>query len=150
MDTQFLWIFCPIWIGLGVIFAAIGFGMKMYSAKRRKICTIPASATVVDMIETTSYNHDSHRSTTSYCPVIEYYANGDMITSKFSYSSSPKPYEIGDTLNIMYNPNEPKSFIDLGEKTIPLISTIFAIVGVVCILIGLGVLIVGMAFMRNM
>lgn len=150
MDTQFLMIFCPIWGGLGLIFAAIGIGMKLYSAKRRKICTIPASATVVDMIETTSYDHDSHRSRTSYCPVVEYYANGEMITSKFSYSSSPKPYEMGDTLNIMYNPSEPKSFIDLGEKTLPLISTIFMIVGLVCIFIGLAVLIGAWFVFRNM
>ena len=52
------------------------------------------------------------RSTVAYYPVVEFEANGQVITGTADISSSnPNKYADGSTLSIRYNPEDPQEFI---------------------------------------
>ena len=96
----------------GVIFIFFGLalilgGNWIYNS-RKKIhdgCTETTSATVVSYKD--SIRKSKASKTTVYAPVYEYEVNGTPYTGISDHSDTSKPFAIGTTIQIHYNPSYP-------------------------------------------
>ena len=116
-----------IGIIIGVIFIAVGAFMFFKNDSLSKNCTNEASATVVDMKEELSTDDDNSY---VYYPIIEYAANGENVRVTMSSGSSTPAYNIGDKIDILYNPKKVKEFIVKGDKSSNIFSIVFMVLGV--------------------
>ena len=96
--------------------AFIIFGLYLiYSAvSRSRKCSAEAVGTVTgrESKRQRSGSRKHRRSTVAYYPVVEFEANGQIITGTADISSSnPNKYADGSTLSIRYNPEDPQEFI---------------------------------------
>ena len=105
----------------GLLFFAIGSGMTLHQRSLEKQ-GIEAPGVVVDLQE----NYDSDGST--YAPVVQFSAkNGQSVEFVSSYSSSPPAYDVGETITVVYPPDNPNDAIIKGDGQ--LLHIIFMILG---------------------
>ena len=134
MRRFFLIIFAIFFIGIGIFVLVHGNGL----AKR---CTEEAIGTVVNVIKEDSTDSDGFTSYT-YTPVIEYKVGEKTITKRAGSGSGSPEYQINDTIDILYNPNNVEEFIIKGESS-TLFGIIFIVVGAIAFLVGLRQLLMG-------
>jgi hypothetical protein len=92
---------------------------------------VTSQGTVVDLIE----QRDSDG--TTYSPVVRFSTPGGReITYTESFSGNPAPYDVGDTVEVLYSSDQPgkgriKGFMSLwmGPVILTFIGTIFAFIG---------------------
>ena len=125
-------IFTGVWCLVGVIFFLLGFLLRRMDQKKRLRCSAMTTATVVDYER--RHSHQSHSS--SWYPVLRYYANGWREGVSNCGTGRPR-YEVGSTVTVFYDPETPGSFYIEGDKVLKLVSTVFLIVGVAALAIGL-------------
>lgn len=97
---------------IGLIFSVTA-SVLLYSEKKLELkCTEPVSATVTDIEESSNRTdttmNGSKRYKTIYVPVFEYTVNGEEYTEKCEINVSPCPFGEGDTVEIYYDPDDPK------------------------------------------
>lgn len=93
----------------GMLFFAIGSGMTMRQRTLEKQ-GLEAPGMVVGLQE----NYDSDGST--YAPVVQFRTNsGQSIEFVSSYSSSPPAYNLGESVTVVYPPDNPKNAIIKGD-----------------------------------
>ena len=93
----------------GMLFFAIGSGMTL---RQRTLESqgIEVPGVVVDLQE----NYDSDGST--YTPVVQFIAKGGQsIEFVSSYSSSPPAYDVGESVTVVYPPDNPSDAIIKGD-----------------------------------
>ena len=111
----------------GLFFVVVGVAMIMFQKSQNKKCTEVTTATVIDNV------HPDHGSTVGkYMPVFQYIVNGQTITQTSSLASKPKKYEIGDKVELHYNPDNVNEYYVPGYNSSKL--------GIIFILAGLGFL----------
>lgn len=100
---------------IGLIFSVTASIMFYYEKKLALICTEPVNALVTEIEEssnrsdmTKTTRHTSSKYSTIYIPVFEYTVNGEEYTEKSEINASPCPFNEGDTVEIYYNPENPK------------------------------------------
>ena len=128
--------FIPLVIGI----ALIGFGVFTYfrTGELVRVCTEKTTATVVDMREDFDASNDTIRYV--YYPIIEYTVNDQLVEQELSSGSNTPAYRIGETLEILYNPNNVKEFLVAGENQ-NLSWILASAVGVVFLVVGIVVLV---------
>ena len=100
-----------------------------------------APAVVTGLSQSESYNSSTSTYSTTYCPFVEYTTtDGETIEVNLNECSSPPAYEVGDPVEVYYNPEDPQQAI-LKGGTLQIVGNIFAIVfgilgGVVCLVGG--------------
>jgi hypothetical protein len=112
----------------GLLFFAIGSGMTM---RQRTLegQGIEAPGVVVDLQE----NYDSDGST--YTPVVQFQtSSGQSIEFVSSYSSSPPAYDVGETVTVVYPPDNPSEAIIKGDGQ--MLHIIFMLLGGIVTAIG--------------
>ena len=120
----------------GLLFFAIGAGLTMRQRSLEKQ-GMEAPGVVVALQE----NYDSDGST--YKPVVQFQTSGGQtIEFTSSYSSSPPAYEIGESVTVVYNPEDPSKAVIKGEGQI--LHIIFMLVGGIDTTIGFTLLIVNL------
>jgi len=72
----------------------------------------------------------------TYVPVLKYHVDGRMYKVKFEGRAKPK-YEDGETVKIIYNKKDVKDAVIVGDNVAYIVSTVFGLVGVVMLGIGL-------------
>ena len=126
----------------GLILAGYGVtlaGFLLIEAFRtRRLLTSGAMArgTVVGAEEDTSRDHDGHRSTTTYSPVVRFTtADGRTVTftSAVGYSSEP---DVGGAVDVRYLPDDPEQ-AEIDRATMWVLPAAFGALG------GLGLLVAG-------
>ncbi len=132
-----------VMLTLSVIFIFTGVIIKIASNKVYSNCTEEISAEVIDLREHTSTSHHKGRSRTSitYRPVFEYTYNGKNYVRESNISSDPPEYEIGETVKLKIDPDDPNKFYDPSSKVISVIGFVFAGVGVLMLIIYIVVMI---------
>jgi len=88
-------------IGLALLVGAIAwwFNTRNFIARAAK-----ASGTVVELVEV----RDSDGGSSTYKPVVNFTAtNGTTISFASSYSSRPPAYSVGETVEVLYAPDDP-------------------------------------------
>ena len=128
--------FIPLLVG--VILIGAGIFMYFRAAGLEKACTEETTATVVSMREDIDTSVDEIRYI--YYPVVSYEANNKTIEKQLSSGSNNPEYRIGDTLQILYNPENIEEFIVKGENQ-NIIWIILVSLGGVCIVAGIYVIV---------
>ena len=102
---------------VGAVLIGVGIFVNIRSGELVKVCTERTTATVVSMqeeIDTSDATTDSFRYI--YYPIISYEAGDRTIEKQLSSGSNTPEYRIGETLEILYNPNNVEEFIVAGEN----------------------------------
>ncbi|MBQ9279741.1 MAG: DUF3592 domain-containing protein [Clostridia bacterium] len=129
---------------VGAVFLALGIFMLNQSNALKERCTEEASGTVVQMVEEISSDPDSTDYT--YYPVVEYQAGDQTVSKKSSIGSNPSPYQVGDKVEVLYNPDEVEEFIIVGEDTGKIFQIIFIVIGAVILVVSLGKILLAVFF----
>lgn len=136
-NAFFTFIFPALFITFGGIFIILGivFTNKCKSEKEKISRASVFKGVIIDYKKRVSH-HDGHSSTT-YAPVIEYEWNGfiKQHISSVSYGSV-KP--VGSNINLYILPDGEVIDAD-GVKIFKILGTVFTLVGILAILIGIGV-----------
>ncbi len=127
----------------GLLFFAVGSGMTMHQRALEKQ-GIEAQGVVVGLQE----NYDSDGST--YAPVVQFKtANGHNVEFVSTYFSSPPAYEVGESVIVVYPPNDPDKVIIKGDGQ--LLHIIFMLAGGTVVAVGFHLMLStlrGMAFIN--
>jgi len=118
---------------IGIFFFAIGVLLLVKEIKKKKNSTSAALAEVASYFTSVSSDEDGGE-TYSYFPVMRYYIAGKCYEQKSDTGSGKKKYEIGQKVNILYNPDNPNEFMIEGDKN----TFIAAVIGII---LGLGAII---------
>lgn len=112
----------------GLLFFTIGARLTFRQHKLEKQGQ-EAQGIVVSLRE----NHESDGST--YTPVVQFTtSNGKTTQFESSYSSNPPAYDIGETVRVVYPPDDPTHAIINGEGQI--LHIIFMLLGGIVICVG--------------
>lgn len=120
-------------IALGLFLAFVGFILLWYDNGIKSLCTEDTVATVVDFEEKTytehvdpdiefKYRHSTRhknmytRTKTNYLPILEYDTIQGKTTTTYYIYSTEDNYNIGDQINIKYNPNRVNSIYIVGNN----------------------------------
>lgn len=135
-----------IFLMIGVIFLAVGIGFIVHQKNLEKECTEETTAKVVDILsrQSTTKNNGHRRTSTVYCPVFEFTADGELYTVHHNSYSNPCDFEIGDEAALHYSPDDPETFYAEGESAMNILSLVFTIIGGIFTLILL-IIIISMA-----
>jgi hypothetical protein len=95
----------------------VGFLVVFLGYKKKKRCTEPAVAEIVD-IKRSEETDDKGGKSFSYRPVLEFKVGVETVRKEAGVSSNKrKAYKIGDRVNIRFNPLKPKEFMTTKQKT---------------------------------
>lgn len=110
MDTVFS--ILAVLLGIFCFYTGIKGLIKLANAKNYVSC----ETTVTDIDVTTSVSKG--RRYTHYSPIVAYQVQNEHYEEKYDQSSSTCKYQVGDTIDIAYNPAKPADFIIDGDRSI--------------------------------
>lgn len=122
-----------IFLLLGVVFLGIGAGFGIREQAMHARCTEPAVGTVIEL--------KSNKSE-AYLPIIEFETATRKMRVNTGIYESPEPFETGEQVNLLYNPDRPKEFYIKDYAGFTLFTVIFCAVGGAFALVGIVLLIV--------
>ena len=129
--------FVPLLFGL--IFFAIGYGMRYFEKRKNKRCSVEVEGSITDLV---SREHETEDGVSKlFHPVVSYrYLDVDY-QNESNVGQRPSPYALGEILTVFINPTDPNDFIlpkdDLARNKI---ETLFIIFGGLWAAIGVIVL----------
>ena len=127
-----LWMLPIIFLIVGVIFIAVGIGVKIADDNKKEVCSQKVSATVVNLLEKeneTKKSNGSRRTTTVYSPVFSYVVDGKEYVENNNSYSSPCHYYVGQQTEIFIDPDDPSRFYAPDDNTYGILTLVFSIVG---------------------
>ena len=100
---------------IGVIFSLVGIGLLVagvavsVTTVRFMVTAERVDGTVVDMVERTTTHSTGRGSSTdtAWHPMVEFSVDGKPYSFQGSVGSSPPAYEVGDTVEVAYDPSDP-------------------------------------------
>ena len=120
-------------MGIGVLFIIVGIVAMNLGNGLKKRCTEKTIGTVVEIV----CREQSDYTRPTYFPVIEYQA-GDSTVSQMSNSGEyPSKYEVGDQVEIYYNPNNVQEYIIKGDSNPNFVGIIAIVLGSIAALVGI-------------
>lgn len=122
-------------LGVGLLLIAIAVMVNFILAAKFSDRSVRTTGTVIDMVQKTKIRDG--RTGYTYCPVIEYAANGQHHTFRSGHCSSGAP-NIGESIDVRYNPNDPTEVSEDSWAARWLAVVIPSIIGVVMLVIGGG------------
>lgn len=133
-----------ILLGISAVFIAVGAIIFKVNKSKQDKCTEKVTATVVDLLEqTNTSSHKGRRRTSiSYRPVFEYIYNDVTYVTESNISSNPPEYEIGETVDLMIDPDKPRRIYDPGSNLLRLMGFIFGGVGILMMIIYIIIMII--------
>ena len=96
---------------VALIFLIIIIKNVLSRATKKKRCTATTNAVIKDVKE-----RFITIMSTEYTPLISYTVDGIEYTCKFTKAYVPETYQIGQTVEIKYNPNKPKEINAKGDS----------------------------------
>lgn len=127
----FVLLFTGIFVLIGMIFWIIGYVMKGNQERKVIRCTSSCEGEIIAL----KRDHDS----SAFYPVYKYQVNGETMIKRSHYGSSHLPYQIHDTLTIMYNPENIKDSYILEDQLPQRIHRIFMGFGIFFLVLGVGI-----------
>jgi hypothetical protein len=127
---------------LGAIFGTIGLGLLIgaailyFNAQSFKESAVKAQGTVVDLVYVASSDGGG-----GYRPIVQFMTReGEQIEYESNTSSSPAAYDVGETVGIFYNPEDPGDAMIDGFLDAYLAPMILGGIGAVFFAVGGGLL----------
>lgn len=101
-------IFVSLFLVMGLV---VGLIPNFRTAQKKRHCTERISARCVQILK---QHHHSHRhSSTTYCPVYEYYYNNERYESHGSTYSNAAVPKLGHYYDLLIDPSDPYTFYDI-------------------------------------
>lgn len=115
---------------VGLVFLIIGVAFGGAEISKRSSCSAQTVAVVSDIV---SQSDDDD----TYAPVLKFRdADGNVCEQTRSIYTNPCKYEVGDEVEIAFNPDNPAKFYIIGSYAELIFAVIFSGVGLVVLLIG--------------
>lgn len=108
---------------IGSLFVTMGLLIILKYNKKVSKCTCKTSATIVDI------KRKSSNGSFIYFPVFEYVIDGESYTITSNCGSRPFRHNVGDSVELKYDPNDPNVYIALGYDTNKFIGICFMVGG---------------------
>ncbi len=134
-------LFALLWILVGLALLIAGIYTMIKQNKKKTVCTSKTYGRVIDIVE--HVNHDSDGISVTRHPVFEYNIGGENIAEEHPYGRTHSNYNIGQEVEIYYNPENYHEHYIGGDNTPKIQSIILLISGVATVVLGvvLGILI---------
>lgn len=132
---MFTLIFTGTWCLLGVIFLAVGFGMRRSALRKAERLRARATGTVTEVVR--RYSHTSDGDSPAWYPIVEFEVDGRKISLESSDGGGRKRFYEGQSVQVLYDPDDPSAFQLEGYDNVGLVGKVFFWVGLACIAIGL-------------
>ena len=126
---------------LSVSFLIIGISTKIGNKKRVKECTVKADGEIVE-IKKVDMSASNENMAYSWFPVVKYQVGDRTITERFNYGNAKPKYEIGQKVEIYYNPHKVEEFYISGEDISKIIGRVFTLTGGLLLLIDIIIVII--------
>ena len=134
--TTLIFLFILVWGILGVTFLCIGIGLHVRERKKRNTCTLPVTATVVDLrrerVGVDDFSASGEAALKSWFPIYEYTAGGVTQRAKAVIGTAKPEVEVGQAVELFVNPDRIEEFYCPTEKA-SCIQKVFIGVGAVCL-----------------
>lgn len=126
-----------LFVLIGTIFIVVSFIIRGVDEQRATERTATAKATIIDVKEEVSYDSDGDRHVSHY-PVLSF-TDSDGISYEGEQTVSSGNYEIGEVVEIEYDPYHPTENLIMArdKHASGLLTTVFLVVGIVSVLLGL-------------
>ncbi len=135
-DTgMFTLIFTGVWCLVGAVFLAVGFGLRRSFLRREERLRARAEGTVTEVVR--RVNSSSSGSSAAFYPIVDFDANGRRVSLECTDGGGRKTFFEGQTVGVLYDPDDPACFRLEGRETLNLLGRVFLGVGLACIAIGL-------------
>ncbi|MBO6140593.1 MAG: DUF3592 domain-containing protein [Ruminococcus sp.] len=126
-----------IFMGIGALIIAVGVIVTYFMQQNYDKCTETTTAIVTKNI----INDDT------YTPVFSYTVDGKEYERKSSYSTNPPKHEVGDKVELHYEPGDPTNFY--VDKAINLVRAVLYGIGGFFFVFGLVFLVIGINAKRK-
>lgn len=131
----FTLIFTGVWCLVGVIFLVVGFCLRRGCLRREERLRARATGTIAEVVRRVS--HSSDGASASWYPIVEFEADGRTVSLESSDGGGRKRFYEGQSVEVLYDPDDPACFRIEGFDTLRLASRVFLGVGLGCVAIGL-------------
>lgn len=128
---EYIWV---LYVVAAVMFL-VGLLVILFSNRKKKRCTQPVDATIVDVSRDVSDDGNGHKQV-SYSPTYEYTYDGQTYkkTSSRSYSSKFR-IKVGTVKQIKINPNKPTEIMDKGTAANVFSGLLLMVIAIVIVVI---------------
>ena len=131
----FTLIFTGVWCLVGVIFLAVGFGLRRSFLRREERLRARATGTVTEVVR--RVDHSSDGGSASWYPIVSFEADGRAISLESDAGGGRKRFYEGQSVEVLYDPDDPSRFMLEGHDPTRLVGRVFLGVGLGCVAIGL-------------
>ena len=131
----FTLIFTGVWCLVGVIFLAVGFALRRSFLRKEERLRARATGTVTEVVRRVS--HSSDGDSDSWYPIVSFEADGRAISLESDVGGGRKRFYEGQTVEVLYDPDDPSCFTLEGLDPTRLLGRVFLGVGLGCVAIGL-------------
>ena len=118
--TTLIFLFILVWGILGVTFLCIGIGLHVRERKKRNTCTLPVTATVVDLrrerVGVDDFSVSGEAALKSWFPIYEYTVGGVTQRAKAFIGTAKPEVEVGQAVELFVNPDCIEEFYCPTEK----------------------------------
>lgn len=126
-------------LGVGLLFLVISIlvssSMRKFVSKAQQ-----TQGTIVDMVLSRGSSSSSTNASYTYAPVFEFRAiSGQMIRVQESVSSNPPQFQVGETVEVLYDPEDPQNARINKWSNLYLFPTLFGVIGLLITAIGVAV-----------
>ena len=127
---------------IGIISVGMGIFIMISGSKLAKVCTEETTGTVVGILREEETDSEGFTSI-SYVPQIEYQIGEQLVSVKGKGSSNASEYQVGDEIEIKYNPENVQEYIIKGDNSANIGGIIWICIGIIVLLIGIRNVLVG-------
>ena len=127
-------------ITFGLLFLIVGLYMLFSGNDKAKRCTVETTGEVVEEYKDLNTNSTSQLDYDryTYYPIIEYKAEDEKVRKKYSVGYDiDSRYRVGETVTILYNPNNVEEYIIEGDHSSGLMGILFTAIGGFIVLAGI-------------
>lgn len=115
---------------VGILFLITGILLYRHARRLKDVCSKVINALI------TNLNCEIRNDVCTYSPIIEWTYNGNSYKKESKlYSKKGDKYQVGKTIKIMINPNDPNEFY-VKSKELFLISILFIVASIIFLLLG--------------
>ena len=138
---NFIFVFSGFWFMFGLIFLTLGIFLSDANDKKKKKCTAKTNGIVSDIYVST----EGVRSTGLF-PIFKYTVNSLTYVERYTHSSFPSRFAVGQEVEICYNPENPHEFYIPGDKSPKFIKRVLYFFGIMFITLAI---ILAITFYKN-
>ncbi len=130
----FTLIFTGIWCLVGVIFLCVGCGLRRSFLRREERLRARTTGRVAEVVRRESRSSDG--ASIAWYPIIEFEVDGHTISLESGDGGGRKRFYEGQSVEVLYDPDDPSCFRLEGVDTTNLVGKIFIAIGLASVAIG--------------